>query len=664
MNFKVFTLPETRMAYVNACFNNSFNTEPALVRFIGHDVIYPVYKSSTYTLEPQNLCMSDVIRNHHNLKVNSNLTIEQYIPPTNYSLKSIKFDLLKRKKTKTSASTSKLSKSKNNSNKMELTSLHEKDVINTIKINMSAHFFSANQICLVTINEKIYTLTVTQIVGCGSIIKGTKIQVESSDYKINLISSKLLKPELFRDNYQFENIGIGGLGKEMISIFRETLCTRACRPEIIDKLGIKHVKGILLYGPPGTGKTLIARNIGSLISPIEPIVVNGPELLNKYVGESESNVRKMFEVAEEDFRKNGNDSSLHVIIFDEIDAICKARAGGVGVSGGGGTRGDVTDSMVNQLLTKLDGYKEIPNIFLIAMTNRKDLIDPALLRPGRIEKHIKIGFPNKEGREEIFRIHTKKMKINGMLCDDIDVSQCAALTEGFSGAEIKAVVTCASSYNLYNLMKDDTKEVNEEDVLVTMKNMLDAIHTVELSLNNSYHTISKYLPEEFKILNEEYENALNSIDNFISYDDKTKRLKSLMLFGSNKTGKSTLMYHLAFQKKIKCTKFIKAIDIIRRHDQDRSDFLIQALLDTHLVEQSLLVIDDIDIIINYSKYGHSIDYSRIILQTLKTMLKTIPENKQNQLIIVCICGEYAIKEMIGKLFDQVTTLDDGLENLI
>jgi len=650
MQIKVHTLPEPRMAYVNACFSNIFSTEPAFVQFVTQNVIYPVYKSNTFDLEPQNLCMSDIIRNHHNLKVGSSLEIKEYIPSPNITLKSIKFDMLKRKKNKTLSSRL----NKNKQDKINIVSLHEKDVINVIKKNMSSHYFCANQICVISINNKIYTLIPTHIEGQGTITKSTKISVDTSDYKINLISSKLLKPELFQDDYKFENIGIGGLEREMISIFRDALCTRAYRPETIEKMGIKHVKGILLYGPPGTGKTLIARNIGSLISPVEPIVINGPELLNKYVGASEENIRKIFQPAEIDYQQNGNESMLHVIIFDEIDAICKSRGSG------GSTRGDVTDSMVNQLLTKLDGYKELPNIFVIAMTNRKDLIDEALLRPGRIEKHIKVAFPNKEGREEIFRIHTKKMKINGMLSDDIDISKCAELTEGFTGSAIKAIVACAGSLALHSLIKNK-KEIDDNEIVVNMKYMLDAIITVETSLNNSYLNVIKYLPDEFKILNDTYGKALETVKNFISYDDKTKRLKSLLLFGKNKTGKSTLLYHIACEKKIKCTKFVRAIDIIRKHEQDRSDYLIHILLDTHLVEQSLLVIDDLDIVINYSKYGHSIDYSRIIFQTLKTMLKTIPENKKNQLIIVCICGETAIKEMISNMFDETVNINTELD---
>jgi vesicle-fusing ATPase len=148
------------------------------------------------------------------------------------------------------------------------------------------------------------------------------------------------------------------------------------------------VKGILLYGPPGTGKTLIARQIGKMLNAREPKIINGPEVLNKFVGQSEENIRKLFEDAEKEYKEKGDESGLHIIIFDELDAVCKQRGSG----SGGGT--GVGDSVVNQLLSKLDGVNQLNNILLIGMTNRMDMIDEALLRAGRLEVHLEIGLPD------------------------------------------------------------------------------------------------------------------------------------------------------------------------------------------------------------------------------------------------------------------------------
>lgn len=144
---------------------------------------------------------------------------------------------------------------------------------------------------------------------------------------------------------------------------------------------------MLLFGPPGTGKTLIARTLAKCLNAEECKVVNGPELFDKFVGETERKIRELFAKAEEDQKLNGDDSGLHVIVFDEIDSICKQR-GSIG-SGTG-----VRDDAVNQLLTKIDGVESLNNILVIGMTNRKDLLDDAILRPGRLELHVEIGLPD------------------------------------------------------------------------------------------------------------------------------------------------------------------------------------------------------------------------------------------------------------------------------
>jgi vesicle-fusing ATPase len=164
-------------------------------------------------------------------------------------------------------------------------------------------------------------------------------------------------------NFKFEDMGIGGLDTEFGAIFRRAFASRVFPPGLVDKLGIQHVKGILLHGPPGTGKTLMARQIGKMLNAREPKIVNGPEILNKYVGASEENIRKLFADAEAEvryfvpsimphshrriqYKAKADESGLHIIIFDELDAICKQR--GSTNSGTG-----VGDSVVNQLLSKV-----------------------------------------------------------------------------------------------------------------------------------------------------------------------------------------------------------------------------------------------------------------------------------------------------------------------
>ena len=128
---------------------------------------------------------------------------------------------------------------------------------------------------------------------------------------------------IFRSDFKFDDMGIGGLDNELSNIFRRAFASRRFPAEILEKYGIKHIKGVILYGPPGTGKTLIAKQLTKALRCQEPKIVNGPEIMSKYVGETEKNIRELFEDAVNDQKEQGEESQLHIIIFDEIDAICK-----------------------------------------------------------------------------------------------------------------------------------------------------------------------------------------------------------------------------------------------------------------------------------------------------------------------------------------------------
>ncbi len=179
--------------------------------------------------------------------------------------------------------------------------------------------------------------------------------------------------------------------------------------------------GVLLYGPPGTGKTLLARALAGE-SDVNFIHVAGPELLDKYVGESEKAVREVFERARQ--------AAPSIVFFDEIDAIAGRR----------GETGESTERVVSQLLTELDGLTENPNLVVLAATNRRDALDPALLRPGRLEEHIEVPDPDADARREILDVHTREKPIG----EDVSLVDLAAETEGLSGAELDALVRDAS----------------------------------------------------------------------------------------------------------------------------------------------------------------------------------------------------------------------------
>lgn len=243
----------------------------------------------------------------------------------------------------------------------------------------------------------------------GIVLPKTEVRFSrSSESTIKLVGGQQVNTNaVIQPDFKFEDMGIGGLDQEFWVIFRRAFVSRIYPQDLVQKLGIRHVKGLVLYGPPGTGKTLMARQIARMLHAREPKIVNGPEILNKYVGQSEENIRTLFKDAELEYKSKGDNSQLHIIIFDELDAICRQRGGrndGTGVG----------DSVVNQLLAKMDGVEELNNILVIGMTNRLDMLDEALLRPGRFEVQLEIGLPSLEGRVQILKIHTNTVFFMGL----------------------------------------------------------------------------------------------------------------------------------------------------------------------------------------------------------------------------------------------------------
>jgi len=224
-------------------------------------------------------------------------------------------------------------------------------------------------------------------------------------------------------------------------------------------MGIKPPKGILLYGPPGCGKTLMARAVANE-SESNFISVKGPELLSKWVGESEKMVRKVFRKAKQ--------VSPTIIFFDEIDSIAPSRS----ISS---SDSRVGERVVSQLLSELSGLEELHDVVVLAATNRPDIVDPALLRPGRFDKQILIPEPDEKSRLKIFQIYTSKMPL-----DKIDLKKMARDTDGYSGADIEALCREAALCAL----REDIKSNK-----VTMKHFKNALKEITPSLTEN---VKKY----------------------------------------------------------------------------------------------------------------------------------------------------------------------------
>ncbi|XP_019264672.1 PREDICTED: vesicular-fusion protein SEC18-like [Nicotiana attenuata] len=221
-------------------------------------------------------------------------------------------------------------------------------------------------------------------------------------------------------------------------------------------------QGVIFHGPPGTGKTLIARAISKIVNG-KLQIVRGPEIFSHFMGSSEGKIRDIFNSAINDLNEKGVESPLHVIVFDELDSIARAR---------GTNPSDTTcDRVVNQLLTMIDGYSELSNVLLVGTTNQLELIDKALLRPGRFELHMAIGLPNKDGRKEILRINVKRLQWKGALSSSVNLDELVEKTDGFSGADLAALiqtsfflaVTRAVPPNIADTVWTDTI-VEQEDI--------------------------------------------------------------------------------------------------------------------------------------------------------------------------------------------------------
>ncbi|MEM0043188.1 MAG: CDC48 family AAA ATPase [Sulfolobales archaeon] len=246
----------------------------------------------------------------------------------------------------------------------------------------------------------------------------SKLVVGMRDFlqAMNVVQPTLIR-EVFVEVPEVRWSDIGGL-EDVKQQLREAVEWPLKNPQIFEKMGIRPPKGILLYGPPGVGKTLLAK-AAATESEANFIAVNGPEVLSKWVGESEKAIREIF--------RRARMVAPVIVFFDEIDAIAPVR--GHDVSG-------VTDRIVNQLLSEMDGIKPLRGVVVIAATNRPDLIDPALLRPGRFDRVIYVPPPDKKARLEILKIHTRRIP----LASDVDLEKLAEMTEGFSGADIEALV--------------------------------------------------------------------------------------------------------------------------------------------------------------------------------------------------------------------------------
>lgn len=478
----------------------------------------------------------------------------------------------------------------------------------------------------------------------GILFQNTDIIFMSNDEsKLQIESKKVFKKSIIKGNFNFEELGIGALDDEFKTIFRRTFASRIYPNYIIKQLGIKHVKGLILYGPPGTGKTLIARQIGKTLNAREPKIINGPEILNKYVGQSEENVRNLFRDAEIEYKQNGENSLLHIIILDEIDAICRQRGGGSSASGG------VTDSVVNQLLSKIDGVDSLNNILLIGMTNRIDLIDEALLRPGRFELHIEISLPNKEGRIQILNIHTSSMRKSNKLSSDVDLLELAEKTPNYSGAEIEGLVRNAVSYAFERHINFDdlTKPMNADEIQITKEDFMEALKETKPAFGVQDDLIDNYLSRGIINYGPAYEKVENTCKLLIQQivENENTNVMSILLHGEHGSGKTTIAAFLAKEAHFYFTKFITPDNLIGYSEAGKINYIHKVFEDAYKTPLSLVVLDNIERLIDYTRIGPR--FSNSLLQTIMVLIKKKPKKKDQKILIIGTTSEYVFMRDAG-----------------
>ncbi|MCS5528361.1 MAG: CDC48 family AAA ATPase [Nitrosopumilus sp.] len=272
--------------------------------------------------------------------------------------------------------------------------------------------------------------------------------------------------EVFIENPDIKWEEVGGL-EEVKRELQEAVEWPMKYPGLYDKLGHNMPRGILLHGPSGTGKTLLAKAVATQ-SEANFISVRGPELLSKWVGESERGIREIF--------KRARQSSPCVVFFDEIDSIAPIR--------GAGGETAVTERVVSQLLTELDGMENMHGVIVLAATNRADMIDPALLRPGRFDKIIQIPLPDKESRKSILKINAEKIPTITETSDPkhIDFEKLSEITDGLSGADTASIANTAVSLVIHEFLDShpDVKDIEKTsiDAKVTMKHFEEAVKKV------------------------------------------------------------------------------------------------------------------------------------------------------------------------------------------
>tara|TARA_B100001113_G_scaffold353115_1_gene356376 strand:- start:377 stop:2608 length:2232 start_codon:yes stop_codon:yes gene_type:complete len=434
--------------------------------------------------------------------------------------------------------------------------------------------------------------------------------------QVNSDTDIVIKDEAIDDEDVGQSQGItyediGGIGNQLLKV-REMIELPLKHPELFRRLGIDPPKGVLLHGPPGTGKTMIAKAVATETN-AHFTVINGPEIISKYYGESEKQLREIFDDAA--------NNAPAIVFVDEIDSICPKRED---------VSGEVERRVVAQMLTLMDGMQGRDNVIVIGATNRRDAMDPALRRPGRFDREIEIGVPDREGRKEILDVHTRQMPI----ADDFDVEWVLENSYGFVGADLAALVRESAMKALRRYLPeiDLDEETIPPEVLEKMEVRMDdfrlAIREIEPSaLREIYVEIPDVswesvggLTEIKDRLKESVEWPLTKPELFEHFGIKPPR--GIVLFGAPGTGKTLLAKAIANEAKANFIS-IKGPELISKWVGESEKAIREIFKKAKQSSPSIIFLDEFESIAGMrssnSQSGGSDVANRVVNQLLASM---------------------------------------------
>ncbi|MGC8676387.1 MAG: CDC48 family AAA ATPase [Candidatus Micrarchaeia archaeon] len=429
------------------------------------------------------------------------------------------------------------------------------------------------------------------------------IVVVTKDTNVTVREEPVSEAEVRVNDVHYEDIG--GLKNEIQKI-REMVEYPIRYPELFERLGIDPPKGVLLYGPPGTGKTLLAKAVATE-SDAHFIAISGPELVSKFVGESEEKLREIF--------KEANEKAPSIIFFDEIDAIAPKREEATN---------EVERRMVSQLLALLDGMPARGHVIVLAATNRPDAIDPALRRPGRFDREIEIGVPDRPARKEILLIHTRNMP----LAKDVSIDALADITHGYTGADLQALVKEAALSTLRNVWpKIVGKQRIPEEILlnlsVSQENFMDALKSIRPSAlrevfverpNVHWNDIGD-LEKVKSEIKEAVELPLKEPEAFEKVG--IRPIKGILLVGAPGTGKTLLAKAVATEREANFIS-IKGPEVLSKYVGESEKTVRELFRKARMAAPCIVFIDEIDAIANAR--GGEINDSRVTERVVDTLL--------------------------------------------